>query len=77
LLVELEDYALESTTRFNLALLYHTQGRLAEAVKELRQAIALESLAGHPDLESDAALLAKFERQLAAPRLIRWLRKVL
>jgi tetratricopeptide (TPR) repeat protein len=75
-LASLEDYDLESTTRFNLALLYRAQDRLVEAVAELRQVVALESLVGHPDLESDAALLAQVERELTEPRSVRWLRRL-
>jgi tetratricopeptide (TPR) repeat protein len=77
ILVDLEDYSLESTARFNLALLYRAQGRLDQAVAEMRRAVVLEGQAGHPDLESDSALLAQLERELTTPRLIRWLRKLL
>jgi tetratricopeptide (TPR) repeat protein len=77
ILVELEDYSLESTARFNLALLYRAQGQLGQAVSEMRRAVILEGQAGHPDLESDSVLLAQLERELTTPRIIRWLRKLL
>ena len=77
ILEELENYTVESTARFNLALLHRAQGRLEQAVAELRRAVVLEGQAGHPDLESDSALLAQVERELATPRFIRWLKKLL
>jgi tetratricopeptide (TPR) repeat protein len=76
ILEELENYSLESTTRFNLAMLHRSQGRLEQAVAELRQVVALEGLAGHPDLDSDSALLAQVERELGTPRFLRWIKKL-
>jgi tetratricopeptide (TPR) repeat protein len=76
ILKELENYSLESTTRFNLAMLHRSQGRLEQAVAEMRQVVALEGLAGHPDLDSDSALLAQVERELATPRFLRWIKKL-
>ena len=61
---EVGDRAGESITRYNMALIYRAEGRLAEAVVELRRVVELDRLVQHPDLESDMALLAEVEAEL-------------
>jgi tetratricopeptide (TPR) repeat protein len=65
---EVGDQAGESVTRYNMAAIYRAQGRLAEAVTELRRVVALDRMVQHPDLESDMALLAEVEAKLGAGR---------
>ncbi len=54
----------ESVTRYNLAMIYRADGRLAEAVTELRQVVELDRLVQHPDLEAHLAMLAQVEAEL-------------
>ncbi|MCA9947709.1 MAG: hypothetical protein KC449_29715, partial [Anaerolineales bacterium] len=56
----------ESTTRFNMAMLYRDRGELAVAVAHLERVVALDRQVQHPDLESDMALLEKVRAELAA-----------
>jgi tetratricopeptide (TPR) repeat protein len=56
----------ESVTRYNVAMIYRAQGRLAEAVAELKRVVELDRLVQHPDLESHVATLARVEAELAA-----------
>ena len=55
----------ESITRYNLAMVYVALGRLAKAVAELEQVVALDEAVGHPDLATDQAMLAQVRAQLA------------
>jgi hypothetical protein len=59
----------ESVTRYNLAMVYRAQGQLAESVAELKRVVELDRLMQHPELESDMAMLAQVEAELAAQRL--------
>ena len=51
-------------TRFNIAMIYRSQGKLPEAVEELRKVVQLDEQTHHPDLESDRAALAQVEQEL-------------
>ncbi|MBV7332380.1 tetratricopeptide repeat protein [Chloroflexi bacterium TSY] len=62
---QVEDVWGESVTRYNLAMAYCALGRLAEAVVELEQVVAIDEAVGHPDLESDRAALAQVRALLA------------
>ncbi len=55
----------ESITRYNMATIYRAEGRLAEAVAQLKRVVELDRLVQHPDLESDMALLAQVQAELA------------
>ena len=48
-----------------MAMIYRAQGRLQEAVTELRRVVDLDRQVQHPDLESDLAMLAEVEAELA------------
>jgi len=54
----------ESVTRYNMAMIYRDQGKLREAVEELRQVVALDEQVHSRDLESDSAVLAQVEAEL-------------
>ncbi len=49
---------------FNLALLYETQGRLAEAEPLLAQAVAIDEQVGRPALADSRKLLARVRGKL-------------
>ena len=66
ILEEVEDRSGESVTRYNMAMIYRSGGRLEEAVEELRRVVELDELVSHPDLESDRAMLAQVEQELGA-----------
>ena len=51
---------------YNMAYIYRAQGCLDEAVTQLRRVVELDRVGQHPDLESDMALLAEAEAELAA-----------
>lgn len=70
ILEEIGDRAVECVTRYDLAIVYRTQGQLAKAVVELRRVVELDRLMQHPDLQSDMALLAEVEAELAQGRSI-------
>jgi tetratricopeptide (TPR) repeat protein len=55
----------ESVTRFNLAMVYRDLGRLAEAEAQLQQVVAIDEAVGHPDLESDRAMLRQVQARRA------------
>jgi Tfp pilus assembly protein PilF len=55
-----------ATTRYNLAMIYRAQGRLREAVEELKQVVALDEVVQSPDLESDRAVLAQVQEEIGA-----------
>jgi tetratricopeptide (TPR) repeat protein len=63
---EVGDRAGEAVTRFNIAIVYRQEGRLAEAVVQLRRVVELDELVQSPDLEQDRAILAQLEAELAA-----------
>ena len=56
----------QSITLYNMAMIYRAQGRFVEAVTLLREVVRLDRLVQHPDLESDLAMLARVEAELAA-----------
>jgi tetratricopeptide (TPR) repeat protein len=56
----------ESVTRYNLAMIYRVQGKLREAAEELKQVVQLDQLVQSPDLESDQAMLAEIQGEIAA-----------
>ncbi len=56
----------ESITRYNMALILREQGQLTAAVTQLQRVVEIDRLVQHPDLESDMAMLAKVEAELAA-----------
>jgi hypothetical protein len=60
------DWAGESATLCNMAMIYRAQGQLAEAVEALRRVVALTELMHHPDLESDTAMLRQMEQEWQA-----------
>jgi tetratricopeptide (TPR) repeat protein len=66
---EVGDRAGEIVTRYNLSMVYRAQGQLAESVAELKRVVELDRLMQHPELESDMAMLAQVEAELAAQRL--------
>lgn len=68
---------LEITVRYNLALTFRSQGKIAEAIAELRRVVELERLIEHPDLAGDSAFLAQLEGELRLPRIFRWLKTLL
>ncbi|RIK33950.1 MAG: hypothetical protein DCC55_33985 [Chloroflexi bacterium] len=51
----------ESVTRYNMAMVYRDLGDLAAAVAELEQVVAIDEATGHPDLESDRAMLRRLQ----------------
>ena len=61
---EVGDRAGESVTRYNIAMIHRAEGRLDNAVAELRQVVALDKQVGHPDLEADTAMLTQLETEL-------------
>ena len=61
---EVGDRAGESVTRYNIAMIHRAESRLAQAVAELRQVVALDKQVGHPDLEADTAMLNQLESEL-------------
>jgi hypothetical protein len=64
--VEVGYRAGERVTRHNLAMLYRAQGKLREAVEELKQVVELNELVQSPNLESDQAVLAQVQEEIAA-----------
>ena len=65
---EVGDRAGESITRYNIAMIYHGQERFSLAVAELQRVVELDRLVQRPELESDMALLAQVEAELADRR---------
>ncbi len=63
---EVGDRSGEAVTRYNVAMIYREQGKLRRAVAELRKVVELDELVKHPDLESDRAMLAQVEQELAS-----------
>ncbi|NUM45219.1 MAG: hypothetical protein HUU38_10990, partial [Anaerolineales bacterium] len=66
--LEIENQYQESVTRFNIALVFHAQGRLSEAIEQMQQVVELDELVQHPDLESDTATLRQLEAELTAQK---------
>lgn len=66
----------QSITRYNMAMIYREQGRLAEAVAELKRVVELDRLVQHPDLKSPMAMLAQVEAELTGAKAGRWLRRL-
>jgi Tfp pilus assembly protein PilF len=64
--VEVGNRAGESNTRHNLAMIYRAQGKLREAVEELKQVVELDELMQSPNLESDRAVLAQVQEEIGA-----------
>ena len=60
---EVGDRTGESETRYNMVMLYRSQGQLMEAVGELRQVVELDQQVQHPDLDSDRAMLHQVEQE--------------
>lgn len=58
-MMEIGDVVNASIHMFNLALLYEGQGRLAEAVPLLEEAVAIAERVGLPDVESDRKVLER------------------
>ena len=56
----------QATTLFNLALIMRDQNRLPQALDLLKQVVEIERQIQDPNLESDSALLAQVEQELAA-----------
>jgi tetratricopeptide (TPR) repeat protein len=56
----------ESVTRYNMAMVYRDLGHLAEAEAQLQQVVAIDEAVGHPDLESDRAMLRQVQAMRAA-----------
>jgi tetratricopeptide (TPR) repeat protein len=54
----------ERVTRYHMAMIYRDQGKLRQAIEELRQVVALDEQVHSPDLESDCAALAQVEAEL-------------
>jgi len=54
----------ESITRYNMAMVYRTLGDLARAEAHLAITVALDEAIGHPDLESDRAMLQRVRGEL-------------
>ena len=54
----------ESVTRFNLAMVYQSLGELDEAEAQMLLVVEIDEASGHPDLESDSAVLADIQAQL-------------
>ena len=67
---EVGDRAGERNTRYNRAHIYRTQGRLDEAVTQLRRVVELDRMVRHPNLESDLALLAQVLSRLIVSLVI-------
>ena len=61
---EVGDRAGEAVTRFNIAMVFRGLGRLVEAVAELEVVVVLDRAVGHPDLESDTAMLEQVRAEL-------------
>jgi tetratricopeptide (TPR) repeat protein len=62
---EIGDLTGECITRYNIATIYRENGRLAKSVAELSRVVEIDRLTEDPDLESDSALLAQVEEELA------------
>ncbi len=57
----------ESVTLFNIGCVLDDLGRTAEAVSYFEQNVALDEELGHPDLESDRAMLEEIRKKLSDP----------
>jgi hypothetical protein len=64
LMREVGDRAGEAVTRYNIAMALRAGGDLAGAVAELEVVVALDAQVGHPDLESDTAMLHQVRAEL-------------
>ena len=62
---EVTDPDREGIVRFNMAMIYRTEGRLQEAIAQLTKLVELDRLAQLPDLESDMAMLAQVQAEWA------------
>jgi tetratricopeptide (TPR) repeat protein len=66
ILVGVGDRVGERITRCNAAMIYRDQGKLREAVKELKQVVELDELVQSPDLELHRAVLAQVQEEINA-----------
>ena len=53
----------ERITRFNMAVVFYALGEYDHAVAQLEIVVALDEAMGHPDLESDRAVLARVRKK--------------
>jgi hypothetical protein len=56
----------EAVTLFNMATALESQGLYAQAIPLLEQVVAIDKAIGHPDLESDAAVLERVRSKVNA-----------
>jgi|GEM_PF-1764589 len=65
ILREVGDRGGEAVTLFNIGSVLEFLGHIAEAVEALEACVALDEAVGHPDLESDRAVLEQLRAKLA------------
>jgi tetratricopeptide (TPR) repeat protein len=64
---EVGDRAGEAVTRYNIAMMHRQRGQLDRAVTELELVVELDRQVGHPDLQSDTAMLERVRQERARP----------
>ena len=64
---EVGDRAGEAVTRYNIAMIHRQLGELDRAVTELELVVELDRQVGHPDLQSDTAMLERVRQEQARP----------
>ena len=55
----------ESVTCFNIGMIYRQFGDLDQAIEYVARTVALDEAIGHPDLESDRAMLERLRLERA------------
>lgn len=75
-LSQTRDQELEAVVRYNLSQAYRLLGRRQAAYDEFQRVVAIEHSLKHPDYEADAKQLARMEREMNQPGIVRWIRKM-